>query len=361
MMRWKDKKEWLQGLTEDQVKESAAKYGVNELERQEPASLWSMFLGAFDDIWIKVLCAALALKVILAVLGIFVPALSGGNDVVEIISIVIAIALATGFSTLSEYRNTSRSEALQEEYSKTYAKVVRDGKLVNILTSEIVKGDTILIQAGDKVPADGLLFEGKIKVSQAALNGESRDENKAAVTNMDEAESTDYSSQGKVFMGSVVTSGEGYMIATVIGDSSELGKINKPILLKRGLAATIEEWLMSAEYIMAGGNENVILCERGIRTYETAMRNTLDLSAIPMIKKKSHLPVMVDPSHATGIRDMVEPMALAAIAAGADGLMVEVHNDPAKALCDGPQSLTPEQFDTLMKKVNKTREFFQAL
>ena len=140
-----------------------------------------------------------------------------------------------------------------------------------------------------------------------------------------------------------------------------LGKINKPILLKRGLAATIEEWLMSAEYIMAGGNENVILCERGIRTYETAMRNTLDLSAIPMIKKKSHLPVMVDPSHATGIRDMVEPMALAAIAAGADGLMVEVHNDPAKALCDGPQSLTPEQFDTLMKKVNKTREFFQAL
>ena len=141
----------------------------------------------------------------------------------------------------------------------------------------------------------------------------------------------------------------------------ELGKINKPILLKRGLAATIEEWLMSAEYIMAGGNENVILCERGIRTYETAMRNTLDLSAIPMIKKKSHLPVMVDPSHATGIRDMVEPMALAAIAAGADGLMVEVHNDPAKALCDGPQSLTPEQFDTLMKKVNKTREFFQTL
>ncbi len=137
----------------------------------------------------------------------------------------------------------------------------------------------------------------------------------------------------------------------------ELGKINKPILLKRGLAATIEEWLMSAEYIMAGGNENVILCERGIRTYETAMRNTLDLSAIPMIKKKSHLPVMVDPSHATGIRDMVEPMALAAIAAGADGLMVEVHNDPAKALCDGPQSLTPEQFDTLMKKVNKTRHF----
>ena len=217
------------GLSDSQVNESKAKYGTNELAKKETESLWSMFIGAFDDIWIKVLCAALALKVILAVLGIFVPALSGGNDVVEIISIVIAIALATGFSTLSEYRNTSRSEALQEEYSKTYAKVVRDGKLVNILTSEIVKGDTILIQAGDKVPADGLLFEGKIKVSQAALNGESRDENKAAVTNMDEAESTDYSSHGKVFMGSVVTSGEGYMIATVIGDSSELGKINKAL------------------------------------------------------------------------------------------------------------------------------------
>ena len=212
-----NKEERMQGLSGQQVSESKAKYGTNELAKKETESLWSMFIGAFDDIWIKVLCAALALKVILAVLGIFVPALSGGNDVVEIISIVIAIALATGFSTLSEYRNTSRSEALQEEYSKTYAKVVRDGKLVNILTSEIVKGDTILIQAGDKVPADGLLFEGKIKVSQAALNGESRDENKAAVTNMDEAESTDYSSHGKVFMGSVVTSGEGYMIATVIG------------------------------------------------------------------------------------------------------------------------------------------------
>ena len=131
----------------------------------------------------------------------------------------------------------------------------------------------------------------------------------------------------------------------------ELGKINKPILLKRGLAATIEEWLMSAEYIMAGGNENVILCERGIRTYETAMRNTLDLSVIPLIKPKSNLPVMVDPSHAIGIRDMVEPMALAAIAAGADGLMVEVHNDPAKALCDGPQSLKPAKFEQLKKEL----------
>lgn len=141
----------------------------------------------------------------------------------------------------------------------------------------------------------------------------------------------------------------------------ELGKIDKPILLKRGMASTIEEWLMSAEYIMAGGNEKVILCERGIRTYETAMRNTLDLSAIPMIKKKSHLPVIVDPSHATGIREMVEPMSLAAVAAGADGLMIEVHNDPAKALCDGPQSLTPESFEKLMNKITRMREFFQTL
>ncbi|MDD4371398.1 MAG: 3-deoxy-7-phosphoheptulonate synthase [Anaerostipes sp.] len=141
----------------------------------------------------------------------------------------------------------------------------------------------------------------------------------------------------------------------------ELGKTNKPVLLKRGLAATMQEWLMSAEYIMAGGNEDVILCERGIRTYETAVRNTLDLSAIPVIKKKSHLPVIVDPSHATGVRDLVEPMALAAIAAGADGLMVEVHNNPAKALCDGPQSLTPDAFSDLMKKVNKTRTFFETL
>ncbi len=141
----------------------------------------------------------------------------------------------------------------------------------------------------------------------------------------------------------------------------ELGKIQTPILLKRGLANTIDELLMSAEYIMAGGNENVILCERGIRTFETSMRNTLDISAIPMLKKKTHLPVIIDPSHAAGLRFMVEPLALAAIAAGADGLMIEVHNDPEKALCDGPQSLTPEMFDALMKKVNKTVDFFHGL
>ena len=139
------------------------------------------------------------------------------------------------------------------------------------------------------------------------------------------------------------------------------GRLNKPILLKRGLSSTIEEFLMSAEYIMAEGNEQVILCERGIRTFETKTRNTLDLSAVPLLKKLSHLPVIIDPSHATGIPWMVEPLTLAAIAAGADGVMIEVHNDPPKALCDGAQSLRPEQFDALMTKVKKTTAFFQTL
>ena len=131
----------------------------------------------------------------------------------------------------------------------------------------------------------------------------------------------------------------------------ELGQIRKPILLKRGLANTLQELLMSAEYIMAGGNENVILCERGIRTFETATRNTLDLSAIPVLHQHTHLPVVVDPSHGTGYSELVAPMALAAVAAGADGLIIEVHNDPAHALCDGRQSLTPEQFDDLARAV----------
>jgi 3-deoxy-7-phosphoheptulonate synthase len=128
----------------------------------------------------------------------------------------------------------------------------------------------------------------------------------------------------------------------------ELGKVRKPVLLKRGLSSTIEEWLLSAEYILAGGNGQVILCERGIRTFENATRNTLDISAIPVVKKRSHLPIVVDPSHGTGRRDKVIPMARAAIAAGADGLLIEVHNNPDKALSDGAQSLYPEQFDTLM-------------
>lgn len=132
----------------------------------------------------------------------------------------------------------------------------------------------------------------------------------------------------------------------------ELGRTNVPVLLKRGLSATIEEWLMAAEYIMAGGNDNVILCERGIRTFETYTRNTLDLSAIPAVKKLSHLPVIVDPSHAAGLWWMVEPMAKAAVAAGADGLIIEVHNDPEHALCDGAQSLKPERFARLMGELS---------
>ena len=135
-----------------------------------------------------------------------------------------------------------------------------------------------------------------------------------------------------------------------------LGKTNKPVLLKRGLANTLKELLMRAEYIMSEGNENVILCERGIRTFETYTRNTLDLSAVPMLRKLTHLPIVVDPSHATGIASLVGPMALAAAAAGADGLMIEVHNNPAEALCDGPQSLTLEQFASVAAKVRKVRE-----
>mgnify|MGYP000874255013 CR=1 FL=1 len=133
----------------------------------------------------------------------------------------------------------------------------------------------------------------------------------------------------------------------------EAGKMSKPVLLKRGLSNTYEEWIMSAEYIMSEGNQNVILCERGIRTFENYTRNTLDVAAIPSIKRMSHLPVVVDPSHAGGYNWLVEPLALAAIAAGADGLIIEVHNDPAHALCDGQQSLTPEQFRNLMNKAEQ--------
>ncbi len=136
----------------------------------------------------------------------------------------------------------------------------------------------------------------------------------------------------------------------------ELGRTGKPILLKRGLANTLKELLMSAEYIMASGNERVILCERGIRTYSDYLRNTLDLAAVPMLHELTHLPVIVDPSHATGIARMVPPMALAAAAAGADGLIIEVHNDPIHALCDGAQSLRPEEYDVLAKKVRAVRE-----
>lgn len=135
-----------------------------------------------------------------------------------------------------------------------------------------------------------------------------------------------------------------------------LGKLDKPILLKRGLANTLEELLMSAEYIMAGGNEKVILCERGVRTFESYTRNTLDLSAVVALHEMSHLPVVVDPSHATGRRNFVKPMAMAAAACGADGIMIEVHNNPSKALCDGAQSQTPDMFDDTMKAVKRVRE-----
>ena len=137
----------------------------------------------------------------------------------------------------------------------------------------------------------------------------------------------------------------------------ELGHCKKPILLKRGLSSTIEELLMSAEYILSGGNENVILCERGIRTFEKMVRNNLDISMVPIIKQKSHLPVIIDPSHAAGIAWMVEPLARTAIAAGADGLMIEVHNNPKCALCDGAQSLDPAQFDRLMQDVRRRVDF----
>ena len=137
----------------------------------------------------------------------------------------------------------------------------------------------------------------------------------------------------------------------------ELGRSKKPILLKRGLSATMEEFLMAAEYIFAGGNTNVILCERGIRTFEKLIRNNLDISAVPLVKMFSHLPIIIDPSHAAGRRDMVQPLSSAAIAAGADGLIIEAHNDPAHALCDGAQSLDLNQFDTVMKDIKRRAEF----
>lgn len=137
----------------------------------------------------------------------------------------------------------------------------------------------------------------------------------------------------------------------------ELSKLDKPILLKRGLSATYEEWLMSAEYLMSGGNDKIILCERGIRTFETGTRNTLDISAIPILRQKTHLPIIIDPSHAAGIRELVRPLSHAAVAAGADGVMIEVHNNPEKALCDGPQSLPPEDYEKLAGELKALHRF----
>jgi len=216
----------LKGLSDEQVANSRNNYGTNALSRKEPESILSMFLSALKDLCVLILLSCLGVKALFMIIGMIVPALANPSDAVEIIGIIMAVALSTGFSTLSEYRNTSRNEALQAEYSKTFAKVIRSGKLLSILTSEIVKGDIILLQSGDKVPVDGILIKGNLKVNQAALNGESRDEKKEAADNMDEAEATDTSSLHKVFMGSVVTAGEAYIEATVIGDASELGKIN---------------------------------------------------------------------------------------------------------------------------------------
>ena len=214
------------GLSSSQVEESRACFGTNALSAKARKTLWNMFCEAFDDVWIKVLCGALLLKVVLAVLGIFVSAFRSGNDVMEIVSIAVAVMLATGFGTFSEYRNTTRSQALHDEYDQTFSKVIRDGEIVVIHASDIVKGDVVLIQAGDKISVDGLLFDGGIKVSQAALSGESRDEDKIPAADYSESDSTDYASPHKLFMGSVVTAGQGLMVATVVGDKTELGKIN---------------------------------------------------------------------------------------------------------------------------------------
>lgn len=221
------------GLTSAQAEQSRNQFGSNQLAKKETDSLWDMLLGSFNDIWIKVLCFTLVIQVVIAIISSVTGIGEGGNGT-EIIGVLVAIVLATGFSTISEFRNVSRSEALQEEYNKTYAKVMRDGKLISILTSEIVKGDIVLVQAGDKVPVDGLIRSGNIKVSQAALNGEPRDEKKEATDSDNEATSTDYKSIHKVFMGSVVTAGEAYMESTVIGDATELGKINKALTDNEG-------------------------------------------------------------------------------------------------------------------------------
>lgn len=216
----------LNGLSDQEVADSKNKYGTNSLTPKKVATIFEMFLNAIDDGCVKILLAALGAKVLMTVIGIWVPEFRSESSIMEIVSIFAAFCLATGFSTLSEYKNTSRSSALQEEYSKTYAKVIRNGELISILTNDIVVGDVVLLQSGDKVPVDGLIIKGSIKVSQAALNGESRNEDKTATLSMNDAETDDFSNSNKVFMGSVVEMGEAYMIATVVGDKSELGKIN---------------------------------------------------------------------------------------------------------------------------------------
>ena len=220
----------INGLSTDEVEQMKKEHGVNKMSEAKQDSILDMFIDAMKDVCILVLLAALGVKLVLTVIGHFIPSISGENDTIEIISILMAIALATGFSVFTEYKNQKRSNALQEEYGKTYAKVMRNGALVSLLTSEITMHDVVLLQAGDKIPVDGVIINGKIKVSQAALNGESRDETKVADGTLDEAECTEYDAKTKVFMGSVVTSGEAYMIATVLGDATELGKINQSLV-----------------------------------------------------------------------------------------------------------------------------------
>ena len=208
----------LNGLSSEAVEQSKKEHGTNALTPKKVDTIWQMLLGALDDVCIKILLLALGAKIVIAVLGIFIPEFHNDSDVIEIVSIFAAVCLATGLSTLSEYRNTSRSSALQEEYSKTFAKLMRNGEMVSILTSEIVKGDIVLLQAGDKVPVDGIVISGKIKVSQAALNGESRDEDKEATLSMADAETDDFANKNKVFMGSVVEAGE--VVASVDVDEA---------------------------------------------------------------------------------------------------------------------------------------------
>ena len=221
--------EKINGLTEEEVKQSKKEFGNNELSSREKETFLDMLIEAFKDPWVLVLSASLLIYVIFFIIGMFIPELEENGRIFDIIAITMAICAVTGLGALSEYKNLSRSEALQEEYSKTTSKVRRNGQLISLPSFEIVKGDVILIQAGDKISVDGLIITGEVKVSQAALNGEPRDEIKTSSDSMSEALSTDFKSHNKLFMGSVVTYGEAYMVATVIGDETELGKINQSL------------------------------------------------------------------------------------------------------------------------------------
>jgi 3-deoxy-7-phosphoheptulonate synthase len=269
---------------------------------------------------------------------------------------------------------------VQEPYKRANRKFHPDNSIIKVGNAEI-GGNRIVVAAGpcsvesedqirliaESVAADGsLLLRGgafKPRTSPYAFQGLKAEglmymKRARQVTGLPIVSEITNPSQLELFMEFVDMIQVGTRNMQNFELLKELGRVRKPILLKRGFANTIDEMLMSAEYIMSGGNQEVILCERGIRTFETSYRNTLDISAIPMLKSKTHLPVFVDPSHAGGIAWLVEPLAKAAIAAGADGLIIEVHNDPKHALSDGPQSLTPEAFHDLM---NRLRPVAQAV